>query len=817
MSSSEAPAATQDRGTAQSNAVTELARDLRLFDITMVGVGAMIGAGIFALTGIAAGKAGPGLILAFCLNGVLTLCTAMVYAEVGSAVPAAGGGYLWARLGLPGPAAFLAGWMDWLAHAVAGSLYAVIFGAYVVWGAQTIFGWGVPPVGTGHSEGMGTLFGMQAWPFAKGLTLLICLLFLWINHRGSSETGKAGNIITVAKIVVIAVFIAAGLVAMMRGGETPIADKFTPFLPEGMGGVLVAMGLTFIAFEGYEIIVQAGEEVESPRKNIPRAVFFSLLIVIPIYILVAIVCLGALSIPQEVQAATGWAAGDTWRYLAGLGETGVAVAANAFLPWGLGAILLVIGAVLSTMSALNATTFSSTRVSFAMGRDRYLPRALSHISSRTRTPSIALAASGVLIVVVALLLPAEKVAAATCAMFLLVFAEVNIASIVIRRKYGDKLQYGFLVPGGPCVPVVAAAGQIGLAIWMLASQPLTLALTAGWIVVGLIIYFSWSRGQEHAYRASPVVFEHHPEIPDEDASHRVLVPVANPATAGSLVNLAGRLTDADETHITVLNVVRVPEQLPLGSTEKFANEGRTVVDRAMDQAESHGREVAGLVRVSRHPGQSIVDTVVERQVDTLVMGWTGPKRGPRAMRSIVIGEEIDTVVRRADCDTVVLRGSIPESPSRIVVPVAHPRQGRFALAVAARLAAPDGVVEAVRIVPPGTDPQPALDTLEDDLLGTVGSGESGTRDLPGLTWPLETRLIESTDIAQAITEAAETADVLVLGAAPPSWRGCMFSQVHYEVARRWPGPLLLIRMRSGKARHAASRTIDFLMSTEPES
>ena len=119
MATSDPPAQTTPDSRPGPQAVTELARDMKLFDITMVGVGAMIGAGIFALTGIAAGQAGPALLLAFALNGVLTLCTAMVYAEVGSAIPAAGGGYLWARFGLPGPCAFLAGWMDWLAHAVA--------------------------------------------------------------------------------------------------------------------------------------------------------------------------------------------------------------------------------------------------------------------------------------------------------------------------------------------------------------------------------------------------------------------------------------------------------------------------------------------------------------------------------------------------------------------------------------------------------------------------------------------------------------------------------------------------------------------------
>lgn len=789
--------------------VTELARDLRLFDVTMVGVGAMIGAGIFALTGIAAGKAGPGLILAFCLNGVLTLCTAMVYAEVGSAVPAAGGGYLWARFGLPGPAAFLTGWMDWLAHAVAGSLYAVIFGAYVVWGAQTILGWGEPPSGAGHDAAMGTLFGIQAWPIAKGLTLAICCLFLWINHRGSSETGKAGNIITVAKIVVITVFIAAGFVAMAQGDTSQVGEKFTPFLPEGFSGVLIAMGLTFIAFEGYEIIVQAGEEVVEPRRNIPKAVFLSLLIVIPIYILVAIVCLGAMSIPHDVIEATGWRSGDTWRYLAGLGETGVAVAANAFIPFGIGAILLVIGAVLSTMSALNATTFSSTRVSFAMGRDRYLPAALSHVSPTTRTPSIALAASGVLIIGVALLLPAEKVAAATCAMFLLVFALVNIASIVIRRKYGDKLRYGYMVPGGPVVPIVAAAGQVGLAIWLLASQPLTLWLTVGWVVLGLVIYYTWSRSQEHAFRASPVIYEQTAQTIESD--YEVLVPVANPATAGSLVDLAARLTDPKNTAVTVLNVVKVPEQLPYGSTEPFVEAGRVVVERAMAAAEASGREVAGLVRVSRHPGQSIVETVHERNIGTLVMGWTGPKRGPQKLRSIVIGEQIDTVIRRADCDTVVVRGSIPPSPKRIIVPVAHPKQGHFAVSLAARLAGPQTVIEAVRIVRSSVEVKDAERRLKVDLFG-----EDGSPDVAGLEWPVEMQIVVSNDVTDALVEAAARSDLLILGATRGGWRGSMFSPIHYGVAARWQGPLLLVRMHSGAARFAAQRTIDFLLSKDPE-
>ena len=794
-----------------SGPVTVLARDMRLFDITMVGVGAMIGAGIFALTGIAAGHAGPALILAFCLNGILTLMTAMVYAELGSAIPAAGGGYLWVRFGLPGPSAFLAGWMDWLAHAVAGSLYAVIFGTYIVWGLQVIFGLGEAPTGVdGH--GHGTLFGMPAWPYVKGLTLFICLIFLWINYRGSKETGKAGNIITVAKIVVITIFIAAGLIAMMRAtGNVAVSETYIPFMPNGFSGVLVAMGLTFIAFEGYEIIVQAGEEVENPRRNIPRAVFYSLLIVIPIYILVAIVCIGAMRIPEDVLADTGWAASETWRYLAGLGETGVAVAANEFLPWGLGGILLVIGAILSTMSALNATTFSSTRVSFAMGRDHYLPSGMARISSKTKTPTVALMASGVIIITVALALDAERVAGATCAMFLLVFAGVNISSITIRRKYGDKLRYGYVVPGYPVVPIVAAVGQVGIAVWLLASQPMTLALTAGWITAGLAVYFLYARGQEHEFRSSAIAFEQSAGT-SRESNYRILVPVANPETARPLVDLATRLVAPESGDVIALNVVSVPEQTPYWSTRRFVEEGRKVVDTATHHAVETGHDVRGLVRLSRDPGKSIADTIQDRKINALVMGWSGRRHGPKAR---ILGTELDTVLRNTDADTIVVRGQVPPTPQRILIPVANPKQAQFAIHVAESLAGPSTWIELLRVLRSDEKEERVRNDLRSGIFG-LSDPEEPVRS-PNLGLPIDLRFESSSDVVGSIVNAAQAADLLIIGAAAETWRQRRsFTALHRGVAAAWNGPLLLVKLRSGRARFATQQVIDFMTSKEPE-
>ena len=328
------------------------------------------------------------------------------------------------------------------------------------------------------------------------------------------------------------------------------------------------------------------------------------------------------------------------------------------MPWGTGAILLVIGALLSTMSALNATTFSSTRVSFAMGRDHYLPDAMASISPKTRTPVFALVASGILITIVAVTLPVEKVAAATCVMFLLVFAAVNIASITIRRKYGDKLRYGYVVPGYPIVPIVAAVGQLGIAVFLFMHEPMASIITAGWVGLGLLIYYLYSRRQEHEHRASAVLFEQ--SVPVTNAAQQVLVPVANPASTAPLMELASRLAVIDSTHVTALHVVGIPEQLPYTSAAPFAAAGREVVDQALKTAHELELDASGLVRLSRSPGQSIVETINERDITTLVMGWGGPRRS-RSVRSIMIGTEIDHVLTRADANTIVLRGTLPEA------------------------------------------------------------------------------------------------------------------------------------------------------------
>ncbi|WKT57276.1 APC family permease [Candidatus Nitrosotenuis chungbukensis] len=327
-------------------------------------------------------------------------------------MPDTGGGYRWVREGLPRPNSFLSGWMSWFAHTIAGSLYAVAFAAF-------------------FAHLLTTTNLIQPSPlFEKGLAALAIVIFTFINVRGTSPTSKVGNVITITQITIIGVLIVAALVAMVFTNPS-WPDNFTNFFPKGMSGLVIAMGLTFIAFEGYEVIAQTGNELKNPKKNIPRAILISLCVVIAIYILFTFSFIGGLSSETYDQ--------PSWQFIGSHGEIGIIEAAKDFLPFG--ALIVIAGGLVSTLAALNATTYSSSRVSYAMGTHYNLPHLFGRIHSKYKTPAISTIASGLIMLFMAITLDLTEIAFAASVMFLFLFAQVNYAAITIRRLYGKKLDY----------------------------------------------------------------------------------------------------------------------------------------------------------------------------------------------------------------------------------------------------------------------------------------------------------------------------------------------------------------------------------------
>jgi len=724
-----------------------LSREMRLLDITMIGVGAMIGAGIFVLTGIAAGVAGPALIVAFLLNGVVALLTAMAYAELGSAFHDAGGGYLWVKSSLPDPNGFLSGWMSWFAHSVACSLYALGFGAYC---RLVLEAFGV------HTSAWGGL-RIEQW-----LAIAACVVFAWINYRGAAETGKAGNVVTVAKIAVIGVFVAAGLAVMAR--RTGWEVSFEPFFQNGWGGVFAAMGLTFIAFEGYEIIAQTSEEVEDPKRNVPRATFLSLLIVVPIYLLVAVVAIGAVQAPAGMSVTA---------FLGQQKELALVSAADQFARGG--GIVILVGGLLSTLSALNATVYSSSRVAFAMARDANLPPVIAAVHARRATPHYAILVSAVIIVVMAVALPIEDVAAAADVMFLLLFVQVNIAVVRLRRLRPD-LERGFHVPWVPLVPALAIATMLVLTVFLFLHYPKAWFAVGGWLAAGVIVYYRYSRSQETAHVARARWMERL-----ERKEYRVLVAISNAHSMPSLMETAIALASRHGGEIVAVTVAEVPEGESLLAGRHRARELEPALEAAVAYAADRGVTAVPVLKLARRISAGIVETAREEACNFLVIG----RPASTTLLERLVASIVERVLQAAPCQVGVVYGAVaPGAVRGIVVPVtpgANPQlAARLAPAFADRCGAP---VRALTVIAPDLTAAAAAETVEE--------ARAVLREA-GLDAELE--VVRRDDPARALGDHLAPHELVILGAPSADPVAALIGEtVPGTIVARGANPVLVVR------------------------
>jgi len=742
-----------------SNTKVELSQEMSLFSITMIGVGAMIGAGIFVLTGLAAGAAGPALMLSFFLNGIVTILTAMVYAELGSTFPSAGGGYVWVRDSLPQPSGFIGGWMDWFAHAVACSLYALGFGAYF-YIIIKMLNINIPFI----SEGL----------VSKLLGVIIILIFTYINYRGASETGMAGSIVAVIKIVILVVFIIAGLISIFKN-PTVSLSHFRPFMPEGFTGVLFAMGLTFIAFEGYEIIVQAGEEVKNPRRNIPKAIFTSLLVVVPLYILIAFVAIGGIDSSEP-----------TWQFLGKFQELAIMEAARQFFPFG--EFVLLVGGLLSTMSALNATIYSSSRVSFSMGRDGSFPKIFAKIHPRRRTPFVATLISSLLIIVMALALPIHDVASAADIMFLLLFLMVNMAVINLRRTKPDH-ERGYRMPWFPYIPILGILTKLFLAVFMFGYSPVAWYTTLIWIVGGVIFYYAYAR-ERYIEKDGETVKTVHEEMEVITRKFKVMLPVANPESIKPLIKFVAPLVKHNNGQLTLLNVISIPPLLPMEGGRKYIKKVRPILEKAARKSEKYQIPVNSVIKISHRTEKAITNTVKNKKIDLLVLGWRGYTR----KSDYIFGSVIDPIISNAECNTMVLKvkGNKLGKIKKILLPVADIRNTRISIDIYTNIADAFGAeLDILHILPPSGS---------DKLKKNKSRVLNGLDGVSGIN-PGKVLIEESSNIVGTILKYSKNYDLLILNTPRESIFKMLFvgNKVQY-IAKKSTTPILLVKKYEGRIR-----------------
>ena len=754
---------------ADDAAGVSFARDLGTFDATMIGIGAMIGAGIFVLTGMAAGEAGPAALLAFALNGVVTLLTALCYAELASAYPKSGGGYSYITKAFPGPAGFVSGWMLWFCYIIACALYARGFGSYFWEFVRHYF--------PGVSGLVFQVLGHNAPELL--MTTVVGVVFILINMRGTALTGSVENIITMAKIVILGIFILYGLKQIFHM-PVEAAASFKPFFPKGFGGVVMAMGLTFIAFEGYDLIATVAEEIKNPEKTIPRATLISLAVTISIYLLVLLVCIGAIR-PDS---------GTSWQFLGRYQETAIAKAAENFMPF-FGVALIIFGGLLSTVSALNATILASSRVAFSMSRDKMLPRSISTIHPDRRTPHIAIAVTGIIVLVMAVLFPIHVIGSAASVMFLLTFMLVNLSLIALRRKFPE-LKGGFRVPFYPVTPIAAIVLNLILAIGQFDFDARAWYITIVWIIVGLFVYFVYFEKTTAA--EMPQVLAVQQPKNESSYDYRILIPLHNPDNVIPLMKMAIPLAKARKGEIIVLGVVDIPINLPPHEGMRWIHHKTPLLKTAIRFGREEGVETRSALRIAHHVYDGIIEAAVSEKASLVLMGW----KGYTTTRDRIFGEVTDKTVRQVPCDLITVKLNAAPSIKRILIPTAGGPHATLAAEFVARYREAYGYeVSCCYVVPPDAN---------DYQREMAREWIRKTTRITALEGKAQVQLIEGKRIAEALVRAGKEYDLIVLGASKEGiFSSVLFGEIPEKVARYSQTPVMIVKRYEGPLKTLVKR------------
>ncbi|APW97656.1 amino acid transporter [Halobiforma lacisalsi AJ5] len=426
----------------------ELERTLGLAGGLAIGIGTMIGAGIFVFPGLAAGNAGPAAAASFAIGAVVALLVALPASELATAMPKSGGGYYFISRGLGTLAGTVVGLSLWFGLVFATAFYLVGFGYYAV---DTLAELGIT-VGEGLVIPTALLFG-------AGFTAL--------NVTGTENAAKLQNGVVALLLSILVAFLAyGGLDAAGLIGDPAAREQFAPF---GAVPVFSTAALVFTSYLGFAQVATVAGEMKSPGRNLPLAMVGSVLVVGVLYVVTVFVATSAFGSDR----------------LADLGETAMVEVGRHYLGTA-GAVAIVFGGLLATMSSANASVLSTSRAIYAVSRDALLPAGASRINLRYGTPHVALGLAGGPILVLTATGRVELLAEVASFLHLIMYGLICVALIALRRDEPDWYDPEFRVPGYPVVPVLGAISSFALIGFMQrASQIVGLGvmlLTAGWYV-----------------------------------------------------------------------------------------------------------------------------------------------------------------------------------------------------------------------------------------------------------------------------------------------------------------------------------------------
>jgi APA family basic amino acid/polyamine antiporter len=615
-------------------------RTMGLLGATTLGIGALMGAGIYVLIGLAAGSAGPAVWLSYLVCGLLSLLSVLVFGELSRRLPITGGGYAFAYSALGSFWGFMTGWLLALGSIFACAMYATGFAYY----SATIF------------------FPSAPEPFLKVIALAVILFLTTLNCRGTRGGDRIQKTLTWGNLLVLAILIALAI---------PEAKPklMHPMFPKGLGGIGGAIAVIYVSFFGYQLIANNSEEIIEPEKNIPKAMFLAMLVSLSFYVAVAII--SVMIIPWQTLAESKAPLVDV--ALKGIGRSG----------W----LLVALGGILASAAALNSTLLSQARQIFAMGKDRLFPAILGRIHEVSRTPRAALWVGGLITLTAVLLGDLTFIVKSANFCFMV---SLLPASLALRNLYRSS---GSSPPPKLWQRVVPEAAFVANLALLITLDFISVIFGLLLMVSGFIIYLFYSRKREIRSRTGMSVVLTEQSKSKLLTGMRILVPIANPQTQPSLFSVSEALLAGRGGELVVVNVLEATNQIDFHSALADAEDSVNLLDKSSRLPNLQGVNLRPVIRVSRSLSKGIVHAAEEEGCNLIVMGYAGEESPQTASL-------MDEVISQARTDIVLLKVRGEFYPKRIAVSLGGSSNMHLIVRLAGNLADRfEGRIDFLNILP----------------------------------------------------------------------------------------------------------------------
>ncbi|MDN5371396.1 MAG: basic amino acid/polyamine antiporter, family [Carnobacterium sp.] len=434
---------------------SNLKRELKTMDLILLGLGAIVGTGIFVITGTAAAvTAGPSLILSFVIAAFSCILSALCYAEFASRIPVSGGAYSYAYTVFGELLGWLVGWL--------------MICEYLLANASVASGWSgymngfLDGIGLGLPIALRSSYNAETGTYIDLIAILITFVVTYIVIQGAKKALRLNNIMVIVKFALIALFIVVGVFYVKP-------ENWTPFAPFGLKGVASGAAVVFFAFLGFDAVSTAAEETKNPRRDVPRGIIGSLGIATVLYIAVTLVLTGIVPYAQ-------------------LNVKDPVAFAIRFLGQDFIAGIISVGAIVTLLTVLISMTYGLGRLIYAIGRDGLLPKKLSQVDTKTKGPKFATQIVGVVSAVLAGIVPLNKLAELTNIVTLMIFVIIALGIIKLRKDFGEPTEGEFKVPFVPIFPIVSIVVCLYLMIQLSLSVWIAFVI---WLVLGILVYLSY--------------------------------------------------------------------------------------------------------------------------------------------------------------------------------------------------------------------------------------------------------------------------------------------------------------------------------------